>query len=80
MNKAEDCASILLAEEAVDLRKPAAELSQLPDEGFAILVLMVQVDLDVSNAKPDDFRDAVEELAPVLFLRVEKAILRLPPR
>jgi uncharacterized membrane protein len=53
-----------------------AELRDLLDKGYALLVVVMEVDLNVSDAKANHLRYPVEQVASILLLRVEEAVLR----
>ncbi len=75
MNEAEGGAALPLAQQAVLVRQPAAELVDLLDEALALLVVVVQVHLHVARAQAHHLRNALEQVAPVLFLGVKEAVL-----
>lgn len=75
MNEAEDDAAVLFAQETVVAMKPATILGDFLDERFALFILVVKMNLDVSDAQANYFSDDVEQFAPILFLRIEEAVL-----
>jgi hypothetical protein len=76
MNKAKDGSSILASKQPVVVRETTAELGDLGYEGVGALVMVMQMHIHVGNPEANDFRYAVEQIATVLFLRVEEGVLR----
>ena len=72
MDKAENCAALVPAQQAVVVRKTAAELRHLLNESFALLVVVMKMHLYVTDAQAHHLGKAVEQISPVLFLRVKK--------
>ena len=58
------------------VRESAAVISDFPDKGFALLVVVVEMHFHIANAQTHHFGDAVEQVAPVLLLWVKEAVLR----
>jgi hypothetical protein len=77
MDEAEDGVAVLLVEQAVIVLQAAAEFGNFPDKGVALFVVVMQMHFDVADAKPRYLRNAIEQVAPVLFLRIEEAVLGL---
>ena len=75
MDEAEDGAAVLLAKKAVVVGEASAEFGDFADEGVALLVVVMEMHFHVADAETHHFRDAVEQIAPVLLLRVEEAVL-----
>ena len=75
MNEAEDGPALLLAKKPVVVRQAAAIFGHFPDEGVALLVIVMEMHFHVADAQTHHLRYAVEQCAPVLLLRVEKAVL-----
>jgi hypothetical protein len=76
VNEAEDRAAVLLAKKAVVVRKAAAVLGNFSNEGVALFIVVMKVHLDITYAEMYYLPYAVEDVSPILFLRVEKAVLR----
>ena len=53
-----------------------AEFRYFPDEGVALFVVVMEMHFDVGDAETHHLGNAVEQIAPVLLLRVEEAVLR----
>src|ERR1039458_236265 len=68
MNKAEARAAILLGKKAMVSREPAAVFTHLPDEGIALLVVVVEMYLDIADSEAHYFRKAAGDKARVLIL------------
>jgi hypothetical protein len=57
------------------IREPAAVFTHLPDEGIALLVVVVEMYLDIADSEAHYFGYVVEQVATILLLRVENAVL-----
>ena len=76
MNESEDRAPILLVKQSMGFCELAAVFSDFPDEGVVRFIVVVQVYFHIADAQAHHLRDTVEQLAAILFLRVEEAVLR----
>lgn len=76
VNEREDRAAVLLPQQPMILRKSLAVFANLSREGVRRVVVVMQMHFDIAHAKTNHLRDALEQIATVLFLRIEKAILR----
>ena len=61
------------------LPQAAAIFGYFPDEGIALLVIVMEVHFHVADAQAHYFCYAVEQCATVLLLRIEEAVLRALP-
>ena len=75
MDEAEDGSAVLLAKQSVVAGQALAILSDFQDEGGALFDVVMQMHFHVADSQSHHLRDAVENIPPVLFLRVEKAVL-----
>src|ERR1035441_9942314 len=76
MDKTEDGSSILLAKQAMVVRETTAVFSHFANEGVALLMIVMKMHFNVADPETYNLCQAIEQVAPVLFLRIEKAVLR----
>ena len=55
------------------------EAAHAVDEILLAFAIVVDVDIDIGNAGPFHFRQCVQKLRPIFFLRVVKSVLRCAP-
>src|ERR1700739_1364583 len=79
MNESKDGAAIALAKKAVMVGEASAELGDLVDEGVGCLVVVMDMHFDIAHAEAHHLSDAINNVAPVFFLGVKKAVLRTLP-
>jgi hypothetical protein len=65
----------MLAQKAMFAAEASAKLAYLLDKSFALLAVMVQMDLDIRNPLARESGNTFQQVAAVLLLRVEKSIL-----
>jgi hypothetical protein len=73
---AKDGAAVLLAKKPMVAGQTAAVFADLFDEEFALLVVVMEMHFHVGDSQPHHLRNAVEQIAPVLLLRIEEGVLR----
>src|ERR1700742_4115168 len=76
MNEAEDRAAISFPQKTMIVCEAFAVIANLLSESFTCLVVVMEVYFDISNTQTNHLCDAIEKIAPVLFLRVKKTVLR----
>jgi hypothetical protein len=76
MDETENSAAVLLTEQSVVVRQSAAVITYLPDKGFALLVVVMEMQLHIGGAEANNFSDAFEQFVPVLLKWIEQRVLR----
>jgi hypothetical protein len=75
VNETKDSAAILLSKQSVVVCKSVTVLGDLSNKGFPLLIVVVEVYLDVGDAKVHHLGYTIKQVSPVLFLRIEKTVL-----
>lgn len=76
MNETKYGSASALAKEAVVVYEAVAVFGDFANEGIALLIMVMKMNLHVADAEANQFRYAVEQFAPILLLGVEEAVLR----
>jgi hypothetical protein len=83
MNESEDGAAIMLAKQAVVIDEPRAKLGDFSGKRIAAVgvalemrFIVVDVHFDIAYSKAHHLRNAFNQIVPIVFLRVEEAVLR----
>ncbi len=74
MNKAEDHAPPVIVQKAVIVPKPSTEVTDLSNKAFCRLLVVVDVNFDITDSLPRHLREWIEQLCPVFLLRIEEAV------
>jgi hypothetical protein len=76
VNETKNCTAILLSQKPVVLCESSAIFADFFSKRFAGLALMMEVDLDVSNAETHHLCERIYQITPILLLRIEEGVLR----
>src|ERR1700690_103580 len=75
MNEAKNCASIDLTKQSVIICKARAELRYFLNERLAFFIVVMDMDFNIGNAESHNLRDPVKNVALILLLWIEEAVL-----
>jgi hypothetical protein len=75
MDEGKNRAAILLTKESVVARETFAELVYFVDETVPLLVVVMEVNLDVADAKARNLRDSLNDIVSILLLGVKEGVL-----